>query len=197
MRRMGAWSSMIRILFFMGYADRSEHGKALRRKPSYQGRIGAGTAVWLIQRMNASRAHLLRKSFAAVERQREVAALVFYQRLFELAPGVRPLFKTDILVQSQKLMDMLAVALSLLERPAELASELEQLGARHVGYGARPEHYGTVRRALLDMFVSVMANQFTPEMREAWEDLFDFIEAAMLRGAASVPQESGPLQKRS
>jgi hemoglobin-like flavoprotein len=94
-------------------------------------------------------------------------------------------------------MDMLAAALSLLERPEELTSELEQLGARHVRYGARPEHYGTVRRSLLDMFVSVMANQFTTEMREAWEELFDLIEAAMLRGAASVPQESAPLQKRS
>jgi hemoglobin-like flavoprotein len=149
----------------------------------------------LIENMNTSQAHLLRKSFSAVERQREVAALVFYQRLFELAPGVRPLFKTNILEQSQKLMDMLALALSLLERPDELTSELEQLGARHVRYGARPEHYATVRRALLDMFASMMADQFTPQMREAWAELLNFIEAAMLRGAESVQHEPAPLRK--
>src|SRR5262245_9887064 len=101
--------------------------------------------------MNAAQAHLVRKSFSVIERQAEVAALVFYRRLFELAPAVRPLFKTDIQEQSRKLLEMLGVALSMLERPADLAGELEQLGARHVGYGTRPEHYATVRQALLEM----------------------------------------------
>ncbi len=134
--------------------------------------------------MNATQTHLVRKSFAAVERQADVAALVFYRRLFELDPTLRPLFKSDIQEQAKKLMEMLAVALNLLERPAELAGELEELGAKHVGYGTRPEHYAIVRQALVDMFVEVMGAGFTPEMRQAWGELYDFIEAAMLRGAA-------------
>jgi hemoglobin-like flavoprotein len=139
--------------------------------------------------MNATQTHLVRKSFAAVERQADVAALVFYRRLFELAPGLRPMFKSDIQEQAKKLMEMLAVALNLLERPAELAGELEDLGARHLGYGTRPEHYATVRQALVDMFVDVMGDGFSSEMRQAWGELYEFIEAAMLRGAA-VAQEN-------
>jgi len=142
--------------------------------------------------MNATQTHLVRKSFAAVERQAEVAALVFYRRLFELAPGLRLLFKSDIQEQAKKLMEMLAVALSLLERPAELAGELEDLGAKHVGYGTRPEHYEIVRRALVDMFAEVMGDAFTLEMRQAWGELYDFIEAAMLRGAAVSEKQSAP-----
>ena len=140
--------------------------------------------------MNATQTHLVRKSFAVVERQADVAALVFYRRLFELAPGLRPLFKSDIQEQAKKLMEMLAVALNLLERPAELAGELEELGARHAGYGTRLEHYATVRQALIDMFAEVMGDGFTLEMRQAWGELYDFIEAAMLRGAAVAQKQS-------
>jgi len=149
--------------------------------------------------MNATQTHLVRKSFAVVERQADVAALVFYRRLFELAPGLRPLFKSDIEEQAKKLMEMLAVALNLLERPAELAGELEELGARHVGYGTRSEHYATVRQALVDMFAEVMGDGFTPEMRQAWGELYDFIEAAMLRGAAVAQKQSAtpPASRRS
>src|SRR5262245_15623299 len=120
--------------------------------------------------MNAAQAYLVRKSFAAVERRADVAALVFYRRLFELDPALRPLFKSDIHEQSKKLTDMLAVALSMLGRPEELAGELEELGARHVGYGAKPEHYQSVRRALLDMFTELMADGFTPDVTEAWSE---------------------------
>jgi len=137
--------------------------------------------------MNAAQTHFLRKSFASVERQADVAALVFYRRLFELEPRLRPLFKTDIQEQGKKLTDMLAAALSLLERPAELAGELEQLGARHAGYGTRPEHYAIVRRALLDMLVEVLGDGFNPAVKQAWDELYEFIEAAMLRGAAATP----------
>lgn len=149
--------------------------------------------------MNATQTHLARKSFAVVERQADVAALVFYRRLFELAPGLRPLFKSDIQEQAKKLMEMLAVALNLLDRPAELAGELEDLGARHAGYGTRPEHYAIVKRALVDMFEEVMGSGFTPEMRQAWGELYDFIEAAMLRGAAVAEQQAAhpPTSRRN
>lgn len=134
--------------------------------------------------LTADQIHRLRKSFTHVERQSHVAALVFYQRLFELDPALRPLFKTDIERQAQKLMEMLTGALSLLERPGELTSTLEDLGARHAGYGVRTEHYATVGTALLAMLESVLTKEFTPETRLAWTDLYALISETMLRGAA-------------
>ena len=130
--------------------------------------------------------HRLRKTFALVERQSHVAALVFYQRLFELNPMLRPLFKTDIELQAAKLMDMLATALSLLEKPDDLNETLEDLGARHVAYGVETEHYETVGDALLAMLSAVLGTDFTPDTRRAWTDLYQFIAATMLRGAARV-----------
>lgn len=130
--------------------------------------------------------HRLRKTFALVERQSHVAALVFYQRLFELDPMLRPLFKTDIEEQAGKLMDMLSSALSLLERPEELTGVLEELGARHVAYGVKTEHYATVGEALLAMLSCVLGRDFDSSTRQAWTALYQLIAEAMLRGAARV-----------
>lgn len=115
-----------------------------------------------------------------------MAALMFYQRLFELAPGVRRLFKNDIESQSRKLTDILATALSMLDRPGELNTVLEQLGARHLSYGAEPEHYPVVARALLDMLGNVLREEFTPEVREAWTTLLGNVSNAMLTGASKA-----------
>lgn len=136
--------------------------------------------------LDAEQKHRLRKTFATVERQSHVAALVFYQRLFELNPMLRPLFKTDIELQAAKLMDMLATALSLMEKPEELTETLEELGARHVTYGVRTEHYETVGEALLAMLSSVLGKDFTPDTRKVWTELYQFIAATMLRGAGRV-----------
>lgn len=130
--------------------------------------------------------HRLRKTFALVERQTHIAALAFYQRLFEADPSLRPLFKNDIEKQAEKLMDMLASALSLLEKEEELTQVLEDLGARHVAYGVRPEHYATVGEALLEMLSSVLGADFDPRTRLAWMDLYRYITDTMLRGAARV-----------
>ena len=127
--------------------------------------------------------HRLRKTFALVERQSHVAALVFYQRMFELDPMLRPLFKTDIELQAAKLMDMLATALSLLEKPEQLTETLEELGARHVAYGVKTEHYATVGEALLAMLGSVLGKEFDAQTRQTWTAIYQFIAETMLRGA--------------
>ena len=130
--------------------------------------------------------HSLRTSFARVESLGHVAALIFYKRLFELAPHLRPMFPDTIEDQSKKLMDVLTSALGMLERPEELRISLEQLGARHVDYGVKTEHYDIVGTALLDMLASVLGRDFTPALREAWTVLYGAIATTMQAGAASA-----------
>ena len=140
--------------------------------------------------MTADQIHLLRKSFALVEPQAHVAALVFYRRLFQLDPALRPLFKSHIEEQARKLMDMLGLAVSSLEKPAALEKQLHQLGARHVTYGVRDEHYATVGQAILDMLAEVIGKNWTPELREAWLAFYVFTSNAMKRGAAEFSARS-------
>jgi len=131
--------------------------------------------------------HLVRTSFAEIERQTHMAALEFYRRLFEACPHLRPMFSTDIEQQACKLMDMLSLAISLVDRPDELMPELEQLGARHVGYGVKESHYDDVASALFGMLRAVLGPSWTPEVDAAWGQLYATIRDAMLRGARSAP----------
>lgn len=133
--------------------------------------------------VTADQVHLLRKSFAIVERHPEVAALVFYKELFLLEPRLRGLFQSDIREQAKKLMEMLAGAIRMLDEPEKLVPVLEELGQRHAGYGVRRGHYVIVRQALVTMLGKVLDRELTPEVLKAWSDLYDVVEATMLLGA--------------
>jgi len=134
--------------------------------------------------LSRQQVELIRKSFRHVSRHGDVAALVFYQKLFELDPGLRPLFTTDIKEQSRKLTDMLASAVGMLDEPEKLLPTLEALGARHVNYGVREEHYATVGKALVAMLDMVLKEKLTADVRSAWLALYTIMAETMLRGAA-------------
>ena len=138
--------------------------------------------------MAITQIELIRETFALVEPRAEVAALVFYQRLFTLDPSLRPLFRTDIDEQGQKLMQMLGVAVALLEQPFALAPTLEALGRRHAGYGVEDRHYDTVGTALLDTLEEALGLAFTPEVRDAWAALYVIVASSMQRGGALATQ---------
>lgn len=141
-------------------------------------------------RMTADQIHLLRKSFAQVEAKAQVAALVFYRRLFELEPELRQMFRAPIEEQGRKLMDMLALALSMVARPGALETELRDLGVKHVEYKVQEAHYVTVGRALLDMLEEILGSEFTPATREAWTEFYAYMADTMKAGAASIAPHS-------
>jgi hemoglobin-like flavoprotein len=130
--------------------------------------------------------YLLRKTFDLIEQNAQVAALVFYRRLFEMAPAIRPMFTTNIEEQAKKLMEMLAMVLSLMERPGSLEKELEESGLRHATYGVRDEHYPIVGAAMLHMLATVLGEQWTPPVAAAWTEFYGYISQCMQRGAAQA-----------
>jgi len=137
--------------------------------------------------MTSDQIRLIRETFALVAPGADVAARTFYRRLFELDPSLRPLFRPDLEDQGRKLMQMLGAAVGLLERPESLVPVLENLGRRHVGYGARDAHYDTVGEALLWTLRETLAAKFTPAACDAWTDLYALIAKTMKHAAAQVP----------
>ncbi|HTX15897.1 MAG TPA: globin domain-containing protein [Candidatus Baltobacteraceae bacterium] len=107
----------------------------------------------------------------------------FYRRLFELAPEVRPLFSQEIGQQAKKFSDTFAWVIAHLERPDELCSEMQALGARHNGYGVKVDHYAPLGSALIWMFQRTLGDRFTPEMEEAWLEFYAFLSIEAERGS--------------
>ena len=141
--------------------------------------------------MTPEQIRLVRRTFDLARPKANVVALVFYQRLFALDPGVRPLFKTDIEEQSRKLMEMLAAMIDLLEKPLVFTPFVEELGRRHAGYGVKEEHYDIVGAALLDAFARALGDAFTPAARQAWTALYSMVATTMINAAAASRDRGG------
>jgi nitric oxide dioxygenase len=129
---------------------------------------------------------LVRDSFAGIAEVSQPVAALFYGRLFELAPEVRPMFKQDIAIQGRKLMDMLAALVQNLDRFEEMSAVLKAMGQRHSGYGVLPAHYKTVSSALLWALGVTLQDEFTPQLKAAWRAVVEAVSTTMMEGAAEL-----------
>lgn len=111
---------------------------------------------------------LVRSSFAEVSPIADSAAKLFYSRLFELDPSLRPLFRNSLDAQGSKLMNMIAGAICLLDQPEKLMPVVRNLGRRHTAYGVEDQHYETVGTAVLWTLEKGLGAAFTPEVENAW-----------------------------
>jgi len=140
---------------------------------------------------------LVQESFEKVAPIAETAAELFYNRLFELDPSVKPLFKGDMTEQGKKLMSMISVAVKGLNHPDKLIPAVEQLGRNHVGYGVTNEHYATVAEALLWTLQQGLGDDFTPDVESAWVAVYMLLAKVMMTAAAEMPEpEAAPEMAR-
>jgi hemoglobin-like flavoprotein len=133
--------------------------------------------------MTPEQAQIIKLTFAQVMRDRDRVGRMFYDRLFSIAPEVKPLFRGDIAEQSRKLMDTLALAVGMLRDMPTLVITLEGLARRHVGYGVKDEHYDKVGEALLWTLEKGLGDAFTAQVRDAWAALYVAV-AKIMRDAA-------------
>jgi hemoglobin-like flavoprotein len=134
--------------------------------------------------MNPQQIELVQQSFAKVKPIAPAAAALFYERLFQMDPSLRPMFKDgDLAAQGKKLMTMIGAAVAGLRNLEALTPVVRQLGARHAGYGVKTEHYATVGGALLWTLQQGLADDFTPEAREAWATAYGLLAGVMQSGA--------------
>jgi hemoglobin-like flavoprotein len=129
----------------------------------------------------------LEQSFATVAPHGDKLTQVFYRRLFDDFPEVRQLFaNTTMSEQEKKLLASLKLVIENLRRPEVLAPALEQLGKRHVGYGAQAAHYPAVGSTLLKSLAEVAGDQWTNELEQAWTEAYGVISQIMLTSASTV-----------
>ena len=112
---------------------------------------------------------------------------VFYRRLFAAAPAVQPLFAdTDLKRQKGMLLATLVLLRRSLRDLGSVTPKLRDMGARHVRYGALPEHYPVVGEVLIASMAEIAGDAWTPEFERAWSEAFAIVAGAMLDGANSV-----------
>jgi len=125
---------------------------------------------------------LVQSSFRHVLPIADAAGLLFYERVFTLAPGTRALFDDDIVPQAERTMAALKTAVDGLGDLDIVGPFLVRLGARHVRYGVRPEHFDVVGEALLWTLEQGLGERFTPAVRDAWVAAWGVVAGAMRTG---------------
>ena len=146
--------------------------------------------IWLVQR-----------SFSRLA-QIQGAPAAFYQRLFELDPALRPMFKGSIEEQGRKLMHVLSAAVHSLHDFDTLLPTVRSLGIRHRSYGIEDRHYDTVGEALMWTLEKALGADFTGEVRSAWAETYRVLAnvmkaSASRHGLAPTEGVKTPLEQRN
>jgi hemoglobin-like flavoprotein len=138
--------------------------------------------------MTPDQINLVQQSFAKVVPLSETAAVLFYDRLFEIAPSVKAMFPSDMTEQRRKLMATLAIVVNGLGNLESILPAASALATRHVGYGAKAEHYPVVGAALLWTLEQGLGDAWTPELADAWSAAYATLSSFMIHQAYGRPQ---------
>jgi hemoglobin-like flavoprotein len=138
--------------------------------------------------MTPEQAALVQQSFANVAPISDQAAMMFYDRLFEIAPSVKAMFPSDMTEQRKKLMATLAVVVNGLSKLDSVLPAASALAKRHVSYGAKPEHYPVVGSALLWTLEKGLGAGWTPDIADAWGAAYATLSGFMISEAYGQAQ---------
>src|ERR1700759_5008123 len=138
--------------------------------------------------MTPEQIKLVQQSFAKVAPISEQAAVIFYNRLFEVAPQVRAMFPNDMTEQRRKLMATLGVVVNGLSNLEMVLPAAAFLATRHVAYGAKAEHYPVVGAALLWTLEKGLGGDWPPDVAEAWTAAYGTLSGFMIAQAYGRPQ---------
>ncbi|NOJ38589.1 globin family protein [Bradyrhizobium australiense] len=138
--------------------------------------------------MNPTQINLVQESFAKVAPILEQAAVIFYDRLFEVAPTVKAMFPVDMKEQRKKLMATLAVVVNGLSNLESVLPAASALAKRHVSYGAKAEHYPVVGGVLLWTLEKGLGAAWTPDVAAAWTAAYATLSGYMISEAYGSAQ---------
>jgi hemoglobin-like flavoprotein len=133
--------------------------------------------------MNPSQIALVQESFAKVAPIADQAAVLFYDRLFEIAPQVRSMFHGDMAEQRRKLMAALGVVVTGLTKLETILPAASALAKKHVVYGVKAEHYPIVGGALLWTLEKGLGEAWNPELAAAWTAAYGTLSGYMISEA--------------
>jgi hemoglobin-like flavoprotein len=133
--------------------------------------------------LTATQIALIRESFHLLKPNVEDASTLFYDRLFETAPDLRPLFRGDIAGQGMRFMSTLGVILDQLDDPHALRPYVERLAQGHAAYGVKPEHFRPMGQALIQTMRETLGDRFPKGADIAWEAAYDHLAEKMIQFA--------------
>ncbi len=130
--------------------------------------------------MTPKQKKLVQTTWCQVAPIADTAASIFYERLFEIDPSLRPLFhRSDPAEQRQKLLQALSTVVQEIDDLEKIVPLASALGRRHAGYGVSDRHFATVGAALLWTLEIGLGAAWTPAVAEAWTAAYGMLSGVM------------------
>lgn len=139
--------------------------------------------------MTPEQIRLVQSSWSQIGPIADHAVVVFYGKLFHLAPEARAMFPDDLAAQRKNLAQTLNMIVTSLEDTDKVVGAASRLGSRHHGYGVTREQYDLVGKALVSTLQACLGADFTPECRDAWIEAYGLLSEVMI-GAPRPPAEA-------
>ena len=126
---------------------------------------------------------LVQESWRKIEPVKEIAAELFYTRLFELDPVLRAVCGDDMQDRRKRFTQVVGATVRGLARVDMLLPAVREFGMRHPLPGEIEQHHANVADALLWMLEKALRADFTPEVKAAWIKAYGMLSQT-IRGSA-------------
>ncbi|MFN3317033.1 MAG: globin domain-containing protein [Raineya sp.] len=131
--------------------------------------------------MTEEQKNLVKQSFPKILAGTLSSSTILYEKLFELVPDAKDLFKnTSLDRQSQMLIAAIGKIVKSIDNWDTVKPDLEAIAARHVNYGLSPEHFVFFGQALMYMFKSSLQDNWTKELEDAWKAVYQNVSEVMI-----------------
>jgi hemoglobin-like flavoprotein len=138
--------------------------------------------------MTSRQIDLIQNSWEYVIQNVAEAGEIFYGRLFDQNPQLRPMFSSDVKGQSRKLIAIITFAVKKLKNLDEVIADVQALGKRHDNYGVQPSHYAIVGDSLLWTLEKGLGEQWNEELKNAWVELYTALAEIMIKASKHATQ---------
>lgn len=126
---------------------------------------------------------LVTQTFYQIMAISDRASQNFYNRLFEIAPEAKPMFdESNMIEMRKKFIDMIATVVYSLDSIDHIKQAIRRLGERHKEYGVSKVDYDKVREAFMWMLKTELRTEFTPDVEQAWQTVYDWIFTTATEG---------------
>jgi nitric oxide dioxygenase len=131
--------------------------------------------------MTEEQKNLVKQSFPRVLANTLSSSAVLYEKLFELVPESRELFKnTSLDRQSQMLIAAIGKIVKSVDKWDTIKPDLEAIAARHINYGLSPEHFAFFGQALIHMLQTSLKDTWNKDLEDAWKAVYQNVSEVMI-----------------
>jgi hemoglobin-like flavoprotein len=104
---------------------------------------------------------------------------IFYRELFHIDIHLKSVFSGDIVFLNRKFSNLMGTFKNV-KHLEKISDSLEKMGERHIHhYGAQISHFPAIKQALMIALDQYFGECFTPELRTAWDHVFDEVASVM------------------